>query len=196
MTRQGSDPAQWKYSAGIFALLILAIFTTELAAMELFSPLFSRLGSVAGGLLDAGGVMLLCASPIWFYLFRLFPPDTATSGQGSTPRILPIKALAGIFVAEFLVMILLPHLWPGADSLTWDLADAALTTLHCALLLRRLLFRPEMRRRSVPMMDTPLRLYVLLLLSVPVRLAAGTRAPFSVQRTIHAQLNCRCYRYC
>jgi len=166
MKNQSSDPAQWTNSAGIFALLLLAIFATELAVMELFSGIFSRMGTVAGGLLDASTVVLLCAAPIWFFAFRLLPPDLAARRLLPSPGTLMAKALAGIFLAEFLVMLLVPRLFSGADPLTRDLADAALTTLFCAVPLWRLLFQPEMRRRCVPTMGTPLRLYVLLLFSV------------------------------
>ena len=48
-------------------------------------------------------------------------------------------ALTGIFFAEYLAMILLPHFWPGADSLTCDMADAALAAPLCALPPWRLL---------------------------------------------------------
>jgi PAS domain S-box-containing protein len=165
MMSHNSDPAQWKNSAGVFCLLLLAVFATELAIMELFSPLFSRLGLIAGGLLDAGSMALFCAIPLWFYLFRLLPADP--DGAAVTrPWGKMFRALGGIFVAEFLVMLLLPHLCSITDTLACDLVDAALTTSVCAVLFWRLLFRPEMRRRIVPMMDTPLRLYVLLLSSI------------------------------
>jgi PAS domain S-box-containing protein len=165
MNNQSADPAQWKNSAGLFGLLLLAIFVTELAVMEMFSPLFSRLGPVTGGLLDAGGVVLLCTAPIWFFLFRMVPADPGDPGFGN-PWLLLVKALAAIFAVEFLVMLALPYLLPGAGALTCDIVDASLTALVCAIPIWRVLFRPELRRRIAPVVETPLRLYVLLLCSI------------------------------
>ena len=162
MHNQNPDPAHWKSIAGIFALLLLSIFATELAVMELFSPVFTRLGSLLGGFLDAGSVVLMCAIPLWFFLFRMQPADGDSTGLDRPWRQLA-KALATIFLAEFLVMQLLPYLCPGEDSLTGDLEDALLTTVVCAFPLWRLLFRPQMRQRLVLNLGTPLRLYVLLL---------------------------------
>jgi PAS domain S-box-containing protein len=166
MKNNSDDPALWRYSAGIFALLLLAIFVTELSVMELFSPLFSRLGPITGGLLDAGGVVLLCTIPLWFFLFRLLPAETDHTKKSPNHWVLLAQALAGIFAVEFLVMLALPYLLPGAAAFTCDVADASLTALVCALPLWRVLFRPELRRRIVPVMETPLRLYVLLLFSI------------------------------
>ncbi|GFO59623.1 hypothetical protein GMST_19480 [Geomonas silvestris] len=160
-----AEAAGWKDYAGVFSLLLMAVFATELAIMQLFSQVFTRLGTVPGGLLDASCVTLLCAGPLWFYLFRLVPDQGGGVDRRGNWRIL-LKALLSVFLIEFLVMLVLPLLYPSTDSLASDLTDAALTALLYAVPLWRLLFRPELRRRVVPMMDTPLRLYVLLLGSV------------------------------
>ncbi|GFO68809.1 hypothetical protein GMLC_23880 [Geomonas limicola] len=155
----------WKNYAGVFSLLLMAVFATELAIMQLFSQVFTRLGTIPGGLLDAFCVTLFCAGPLWFYLFRLVPDQGEGVNRRTAWRLL-LKALLSVFLIEFLVMLLLPVLYPSTDSLASDLTDAALTALLYAVPLWRLLFKPELRRRVIPMMDTPLRLYVLLLGSV------------------------------
>jgi PAS domain S-box-containing protein len=165
MKKQGTEPVGWKDYAGVFVLLLLSVFATELATMELFYPMLSGLGTVTGGLIDATTVTVFCAIPLWFYLFRVVPED----GSGPAlirPRRLLAQALSSIFLIEFLVMQLLPYICPTTDTLACDLTDAALTALGCAVPLWRLLFRPELRKRMVPVMDTPLRLYVLLLFSI------------------------------
>lgn len=155
----------WKDYSGVFALLLLSIFATELAIMEIFSPFFARLGVVPGGVLDALSMVLLCSLPMWFYIFRMLPVDADPAGNRRSWVLLG-QVLGGIFLVEFLVMLILPVLCSEPDSLTGDLTDACLTTLLCSVPLWRLLFRPDLRARIIPMMDAPLRLYVLLLGSI------------------------------
>jgi PAS domain S-box-containing protein len=166
MDYRNSETVQRKDSMGVFALLLLAIFTTELAVMELFTPLFSRLGRVVGGLMDAGTIVALCAFPLWYFL-RALP--RGGSDDGGPPAIAArlVKSLAGLFLVEFLVMLELPEL--VASDLTpmaCDLLDAGLTALLCAVPLWRMLFRPELRKGSVSLLGAPLYLYLLLLTTI------------------------------
>jgi len=158
MRHDGFDSAHFKGS-GILALLMLFVFTTELAVNELFSPLFSRVTPATSALLDAGMVLVVVAAPVWFFFLRLLPGKAATPGESRIRlAILLVKALTGVFVAEYLAMLLLPDLLPLATPRSRALADAILVAVSCGFLLR-----PKMFRHSVLQMDTPLRLYVLLL---------------------------------
>jgi PAS domain S-box-containing protein len=166
MENQSSESAQWRASVGNFGLLLLAVFTTELALMELLCPLFSRLGRIASSLMAAGFLVALLALPLSYFLTRLYYSEANAGLTSIRPGTL-VKVLSCVFLIEFLVMLELPTLYSSSISpLACDLMDASLTSVLCAPPLWRMLFRPEMRRRSVPLMGTPLRLYLLLLCTV------------------------------
>ena len=57
MRHQNRQTVQWKERTGIGALLLI-IFATELAIMELLSPLFARLNPISCALLDASIVVI------------------------------------------------------------------------------------------------------------------------------------------
>lgn len=161
MRQDGLDPAHFK-GQGILFLLMLITFTTELAVTELLSSLYSRLDLVAGAFLDAALVTAIVAAPMWFFFFRLLPVEKSNPGDSRAYRAtLLIKALAGVFIVEYAVMLLLPDLLPLASSHGRAVADAFLVAASC-----RLMLRPKLLRHAVLRMDTPLRLYVLLLCTV------------------------------
>ena len=166
MDNKSSESAHWKHSVGNFALLLLAVFASELAIMELLSPICSQLGRVPTALTDASGLALFSAFPISHFLTRLSPAQFEAGKPEITNRSLLVKAASGIFLIEFLVMLEIPTLFVNMSSQICDLLDAALTSLLCAVPLWRLLFTPEMRKRSCSLIDTPLRLYVLVLCMV------------------------------
>jgi len=159
MRHPSSDPAQYINVAGVAALLLI-IFASELAVMELLSQLFSRLSPVSGALLDAAIVVVLVAGPLWFFCARDFAPEE------TPPKVELAKALIGIFLAEYLVMLLLPGLLPSVRPGTRAIADALLTALACGFPLWWFLSRQALRRRSIPLMDTSLRLYLFLLCTI------------------------------
>jgi len=158
MRNDGFEPLQLK-SPGIIALLVLIVFATELAVCEFFSPLFSRLGEVGGGLLDAALVVAIIAVPLWFFFFRLVP-DLPPREALLRPGILLTKALLGVFMVEYLTMLLLPNLLPDTGPRTLAVVDSSLVS---AFLLWWLMTRRKTLKHSVLLMDTPLRLYFLLL---------------------------------
>ena len=162
MRHQSRQKAPLKDCTGTGALL-LTIFATELAVTELLTPLFSRLSLVQGALLDATLIVVISAFPLWFFI-RPLPNEAPAPGQ-TRPSIQLIQVLTGVFLVEYLVMLLLPQLLPQPGR-SRDIADAGLTTLAAAFLIWRFLLRPQARVRSIPLMDTPLRLYTLLLCTV------------------------------
>lgn len=74
-----SSPNRMPGSLGLFTLLLLTMFHVELAAMQLFFPLFSRMGLLAASLLQANLLFLLYAVPLWLIVpgspapGRMFP---------------------------------------------------------------------------------------------------------------------------
>jgi PAS domain S-box-containing protein len=171
MTLHTSDPEPKPSSAGIIVLLLLAIFTTELAVMELLSLLGSGLDRISASLLDAAILVLLFAVPLWFFVVRpLRNGDTAAVPDSrGTPAGLLMTTLGGIFLAEFLVMVILPEILPYENYRIQSLIDAGLTILFSTPMLWWLLHRLELRRRRVSLLallGPPLRLYVLLLLTI------------------------------
>ena len=199
MDKQSADREQLRASLELFVLLLFAIFVTELAVMELFPALFTRLGPVLGGMLDAGMMVLFFAAPLWLLLANLFPSQGSADPPPSTRLALLAQALGGIFLIEYLVTQFLAVLGFSPESLGRNLTDAGLTALFCAGPLWWLLFRPGMRRHSVPLMDTPLRLYVLLLGTIffsdllqdlVLPMAAGE--PFGANRIVDAFLTTLC----
>jgi len=161
MRHDGFDPAHFK-GQGILALLMLITFATELAVTELLTPLFSHMDLVSSGLLDAALVVAIVAAPMCFFFFRLLPMEESNPGDSRAHRAtLLIKALTWVFLVEYLAMLLLPNLLPLASSHSRALVDAFLVAASC-----RLVLRPKLLRHAVLRMDTPLRLYVLLLCTV------------------------------
>ena len=144
--------------------LLLTIFAAELAVTELLSPLFPRLSLVQGALLNAALLVSIAAVPLWFFFARRLPDEDPVPGR-ARPAVALIQVLVGVFIVEYLAMLLLPQLVPYAGRARC-LADAALTAGGGGFLIRRFLMRPQIRVRSIPLMDTPLRLYVLLLCAV------------------------------
>jgi PAS domain S-box-containing protein len=165
MHRLKNDQALSKDSLSILVLLLLSIFLTEMAVMELFYPLFCRLDNESCALLDAGIVVTVFAAPLWFFITRLLPEEDANPGS-TRSAVLLLKALTIIFLVEYLVMLLLPVLLPGSDDRTRDLLDAFLTAFLAGVPLWWLVSRPKTRRRKGPLVETPLRLYVLLLCTI------------------------------
>jgi PAS domain S-box-containing protein len=155
-------------SLGLFTLMLLAIFGTELAVMELLNTLLARLSPMQAGLADAFILIVFFAPPLWAVCNKQFP-DPAHPGPVA-PRRAPVaamvKVLLTIFLIELLVTMLLPMVMPNAHSQAREVADACLSTLLSAPPLWWLLFLRKSEPRRIPLSDLlglPLRLYVLLL---------------------------------
>jgi PAS domain S-box-containing protein len=150
-----------------FALLLLVIFTTELAVMEIFTPLFSRLSVLQAAFIDATLLVVFTSLPLWF----LFSPAFGgwlnhDGGARRAQSVAFVQLAAAFFLFELAVMIFLPGVLRGIDPLLFGLADAGLTALLTAPLLwwlLKLLERAHHRVVLVDLVESPLRLYLLLL---------------------------------
>ena len=154
--------------ASFFAIMILSVFITELAVMELLAPLFARLHPFLANLLDAAILVLLYALPLW--VFGLRPLSGGTESGAYESRIIPtplfVKVLAVVFLIEFLVMAALPIVIPHADDNTRALVDASLTIAISIIPLWWLLFRGKLHIQTealVDLLETPMRLFGVLL---------------------------------
>lgn len=163
MPDQSRHKTQMKDAAGLGSLL-LTIFVTELAVMELLSPFLGLLPPMQAALLDAALVVVFAAFPLWFLIVKPLPEETVARGAGHR-LVLLAQVLAGIFLVEYLVMLLLPAL-PDVTGRMLPLVDAAVTATASSIFIWRFLICPQIRERSIQLMDTPLRLYVLLLCTV------------------------------
>ena len=154
-------------SIEVFALLLLAIFTTELAVMEIFAVLFKQLSLLQAAFVDATLLVVLISIPLWF----LF--SSALGGQlyhdDAARRMLVrsfLQLVAAFFLCELAVMLTLPSLLSELDPLQFWLADAGLTALLSAPLLWWLLTRLERARLRVALVDlieSPQLLFLLML---------------------------------
>ena len=163
MSDQSCRKTQMKDAAGPWALL-LTVFVTELAVTELFSPLFGLLTPLQAALLDATLLVAVSVFPLWFLIVKPLPEEAVEPGARHR-LVLLVQVLAGIFLVEYLVMLFLPALL-NLTGRTLTLADAALTAALSSVFIWRFLIRQRIRVRSIQLMDTPLRLYVLLLCTV------------------------------
>ena len=155
---------------GVYALLLLVVFVTELAVLELFAPVFSRLGQVTASLLDAVILVLLYAVPLWYLVVKpLFGGNSVDrTGSRFSSLVMFFIALTVIFLIDFLVMLYVPAFLPGADDKTRNLVSACANILFCFLPLW-CLFKQELRNRRTLLADslgTPLKLYFFLLAMV------------------------------
>jgi PAS domain S-box-containing protein len=171
MTRNPMKTEPKPSEMGILVLMLLAIFTTELAVMEFLKSLDSQLGRVSASLVDATLLVLLLAFPLWIFVIRPLRAGNTTASQDfrSVPTGPYVTILAGIFLVEFLANIILPEIIPQKTYQIQSVIDAGLTILFSTPFLWWLLRRLELRRRGVSlavMLGPPLRLYVLLLLTI------------------------------
>jgi PAS domain S-box-containing protein len=157
--------------AGFFALLLLVVFITELAVMNLFSSLFQEKHPAFAALLDASALVLLFSVPLWYFVIRPLILDHNFDRLEFRKKSVSlfVQSLGVIFLAELLIMLVLPQLLPHVDKETFAFADAGLLILLCTPFLYCLLIRPYARNRRLLLYDlsiAPLKLYVLLLFGV------------------------------
>jgi PAS domain S-box-containing protein len=158
---------------GVFLLMLLAIFVTELAVMVLLSTLFLPNDAYSAGILDAVILALLYASPLWaFVVHPLAKRDALSFGgisSGVVAWLLIAALVGGVFLTEFMVMLALPFMLPHPQGNTATLVDAGITTLVMAFPIWWLTCSKRMRRykvHSADLLGTPMRLYALLLVMV------------------------------
>jgi hypothetical protein len=145
----------------------MVIFTTELAVMEIFSPLFSHLGRLLSALVDATLLVVLASIPLWIlfspvFTGRLRRDDGARRDLGRAF----IRLVTGFFTFELLIMLCLPALLPDSDSTLLALVDAGLAAMLTAPLLWWLLVGLERAHRQLSLADlleSPILLYLLVL---------------------------------
>jgi PAS domain S-box-containing protein len=155
-------------TAAVIALLLLVVFVSEIAVKDICYFQFSRLDPVTASLVHATILALLYSFPLWFLIIRpLFVENPADEpGPRTPPVVLLLEAVSVIFLVQFLVMLLLPKIFPGVSAETHTFMDIGLNILFCAPPLWWLLFRPGVHGRRPPLtdlLDSPLKLYVLLL---------------------------------
>lgn len=150
-----------------FALLLLIAFTTELGVMELFDPLLRQTSRFAGALIDATLLVVISALPIWIIFSPVFAGRLRRDDAARRALSLAFcRLIAGIFLAEFLIMLVVPGLMQRADSIQVNLIDASLTSVLIAPLLWWLLTdleRENYRLTLTELLESPLLLYLLLL---------------------------------
>lgn len=155
---------------GIFTLMLLAVFVTELAVTGVLTALFARLGLFYASLLDAAVLVLLLSLPLWFFVVQPLARKSDAGIIRFSPRTLMLVVLTGVFMTQFLVMMALSLLLlPDVDSQITSLADACFTTIFSAPPLWWLTCSRHMRRKQAfedDLLHAPLRLYALLLLLV------------------------------
>ena len=148
--------------------MLMAIFGIELAVNYLLDALqLSRLGLFYASLLDAAILVLLFAAPLWFFVVK--PMSGKNVPEKTTPRVMFLAVLAGIFLTEFLIMRGLPSMMPQSGNHAINFVDACFTTLFCTPLLWWLICGNKERRNQIlseSMLSTPLRLYALLLFAI------------------------------
>jgi PAS domain S-box-containing protein len=156
---------------GIFILMLMAIFGTELAVNYVLNAFLLRFEIFYASLINAAILVLLFAVPLWFFVVQ--PQPGKNTQEGTTARIsskaLFSAVLACLFLIEFLVMMSLPSIMTQSDNQTINLTDACFTTLFSALPLWWLTCSRNRRRDKIPaddMLGAPLRLYALLLFAV------------------------------
>ncbi len=151
----------------VFALLLLVVFTTELAVMELFSPLFLQVGVVIAALIDATLLVVIAAVPLSIIFAPVFRGRLRRDDAVRRALVAAFGKLAlGCLAIELLVMLLLPGLLPPDNSTLFDLANAGLTTLGSAPLLWWLLARLDRDNYRIVLADlleSPQLLYLLLI---------------------------------
>jgi len=159
--------SSWKVaSVGTYLFLMTTIFVTELAVMEMGSPLLLRLPRLPAALVDAAILVVVFSLPLMLFCLRLRSEEVGTrrSIWG-----LYVRVMAAIFAIEFLIMLLLPEIIPRRETELLGLIDATLTLLFSAPPMWWMFRRLEQRYRRVPLADylnSPPMLYVLLLFMV------------------------------
>jgi len=171
MTERQADNSSAGSDRGLFLLLLLALFATELAVMELFSATFPRIGPIPSALLDSAALIGLLVWPVWYLIVpsrRTDRQDGASLRRQRQMRTF-FRILAAVFLVNTLLMFFEPQLWDGTNRQLSNLIDASLVTLVCAPILRVLLTRGDLQRPpdSLPdLVGTPMGIYVILLFMV------------------------------
>ncbi len=171
---------------GIFLVLLLALFASELVVMELFASWFSSIGRIPAALVDSFMLVLLLSWPLGLVAFH---PELARQGK-KVSGISPVqwhllgKVLTTIFAVNFFLMLLKPQFWVGIHLRFGNLLDAGLVTAISAPFLWKLLYPVETQDTQGSFREalgTPLGIYVLLLGTVlSVDLLQGALFPLFV----------------
>jgi len=150
-----------------FALLLLVIFTTELAVMELLAPSYEHLGVIPAGLLDATLLVATSSAPLWIIFSPVFAGRLRRDNAARRALGIALFQLVSVFFfIELLIMLFLPGLLTGLNSVMIGLADAGLTAVLTAPFLWWLLVRLERAHHRVSLSDlleSPRLLYLLVL---------------------------------
>jgi len=166
MSRISTPSTSAQRQGGLFILLFLTIFCTEVVLEGVSAPLFARLTPISSYVLDALFLTLLYVAPFWLFFVRPLCPPGAEGGTAAAGRVrLLLGALAVLFFAELLVMLLLQLALPMLPLRLHNGIDALCTATASTPVLWWLFSRHTCRERvGGELLDTPVRLYVVLLL--------------------------------
>ncbi len=153
---------------GVFFLMMMAVFAAEVTVMELYADHFARISVIQRAFLDTSTLVLIIALPLWFFVFNpAFREKIKDDGGYMTVAFsLYVKVLAGLYLIQLLIMLVLPELMQYLPAPFESLIDGALTAAISAPLFWRLLYRLELHYRLEPLagfLNAPNTLYVLLL---------------------------------
>jgi PAS domain S-box-containing protein len=159
---------QFTPMAGVFFLLLMAVFETELTVMQLLGEISVELTLTERAVLDASLLIIVVALPLWFFVFSPTLRKKIKNHESYLKLAISlyIRALIGLFLIQFLVMLSLPTLVEITSFEAGRLLDSSLTVVLSAPLFWWLLYRLEMHLRIEPLADlvtAPQTLFVLLL---------------------------------
>jgi len=161
-------PAQFSPMVGVFCLLMMAVFETELTVMQLFAEIFTGYTPLQSALIDASLLVCVIALPLWFFVFSptLRKKIRTHDSYLKIAVALYIQSLAGLFLIQFLIMLCMPLIEAQVSFEFSRVADGLLTAFLSAPLFWWLLYRLELHLRLEPLADlvtAPQTLFVLLL---------------------------------
>jgi len=151
----------------VFVVVLLAMFTTELAVNDILSSFAPELEPVWDSLIDAALLSLCTTAFCWQTIIRPLARIDSTSTVNSTRLVLNL--LLSIFLVEFLVMFVFCLAPPALDPEVVNLLNAFVTTMLVAPLLWRILFHSlpnSQRTKLIEEFATPLKLYIILIATV------------------------------
>ncbi len=168
MQTTGVKTTKFSPMTGVFFLLLMAVFETELTVMQLFGEISSNFTLLQGALLDASLLVIIVALPLWFFVFSptLRKKIHSHDSYLKIALSLYLRSLAGLFLIQFLIMLALPTLIETRSFEFGRILDGILTVIFSAPLFWWLLLRLELHLRIEPLADlvtAPQTLFVLLL---------------------------------
>jgi len=152
----------------VFVVVLLGMFTSELAVNDILSSFAPGLDPVCSSLADATILSLSTTAFCWLTIIRPLARGKSTASTVNATRQV-LNLLLSIFLVEFLVMLAFSLAAPVMDPEVVNLLNAVVTTMLVAPLLWWLLFQPlpdSQRLKLIEEFASPLKLYVILIITV------------------------------